>query len=204
MQRILVFFILLSGRIEDGLQLVASYLTTRYPAPFGIRDCYHSHLQGQQCAYRDASVGICSPAPAARAFRSLSHTLLLSSKENEVSQPEEFVEAEDLEALQALFSKYCDKEGLMTKAAVMKVPAIAELMVSRLCTNNALHLAETLCLAHEDSYALELLRDNVGQLYPLRGPKKNVRAELSYRSAKYSRSHIAAGFSHSIPSLDCR
>ena len=45
----------------------------------------------------------------------------------------EFVEAEDFEALQVLFSKYCDKEGLMTKNAVEKVPAIADLLVSCVC-----------------------------------------------------------------------
>jgi len=41
-----------------------------------------------------------------------------------------FVEAQDLEALQGLFSKYCDKEGLMTKDAVQQIPLIAELLVS--------------------------------------------------------------------------
>ena len=46
------------------------------------------------------------------------------------STPEDFVPAEDLEALQALFAKYCDKEGLMTKAAVLQVPTIADLLVS--------------------------------------------------------------------------
>jgi hypothetical protein len=45
------------------------------------------------------------------------------------SEQDEFVEAEDLEALQTLFSKYCDSEGLMTKVVVMQIPAIAELMV---------------------------------------------------------------------------
>jgi len=39
------------------------------------------------------------------------------------------VEAEDLEALQKLFAKYCDQEGLMTKEAVQKIPTIAELLV---------------------------------------------------------------------------
>ena len=40
------------------------------------------------------------------------------------------MEAEDLEALQALFTKYCDKEGLMTKDGVKKIPPIAVLLVS--------------------------------------------------------------------------
>lgn len=43
---------------------------------------------------------------------------------------DEFVEAEDLEALQALFTKYCDKEGLMTKEKVTKIPPIDEFLVS--------------------------------------------------------------------------
>jgi hypothetical protein len=45
------------------------------------------------------------------------------------SEKDEFVEAEDLEALQTMFSKYCDSEGLMTKLSVMQIPAISELMV---------------------------------------------------------------------------
>jgi hypothetical protein len=49
------------------------------------------------------------------------------------SEKDEFVEAEDLEALQTLFSKYCDSEGLMTKLSVMQIPAISELMVRVLC-----------------------------------------------------------------------
>lgn len=40
----------------------------------------------------------------------------------------EFVKAEDGEALQALFSKFCDADGLMTKTTVKAVPAIAELL----------------------------------------------------------------------------
>jgi hypothetical protein len=45
------------------------------------------------------------------------------------SEKDEFVEAEDLEALQTLFSKYCDSEGLMTKLIVMQIPAISDLLV---------------------------------------------------------------------------
>lgn len=43
---------------------------------------------------------------------------------------EVFVEAEDLEALQALFNRYCDDDGLITREKVMEVPAIADLLVS--------------------------------------------------------------------------
>jgi hypothetical protein len=56
------------------------------------------------------------------------------------SEKDEFVEAEDLEALQTLFSKYCDSEGLMTKLIVMQIPAIAELMVRLLCSCSSVHL----------------------------------------------------------------
>lgn len=44
----------------------------------------------------------------------------------------EFVKADDLEALQALFAKECDADGLMTKASLEAIPAIAELLVSEL------------------------------------------------------------------------
>jgi hypothetical protein len=40
------------------------------------------------------------------------------------------VEAEDLPAIQSLFSKYCDKEGLMTKEDLGKMPPVAEMIVS--------------------------------------------------------------------------
>jgi hypothetical protein len=47
----------------------------------------------------------------------------------QAAEGEDFVEAEDLEALQELFTKYCDSEGLMTRTSVMQLPAITELMV---------------------------------------------------------------------------
>jgi hypothetical protein len=56
------------------------------------------------------------------------------------SEKDEFVEAEDLEALQTLFSKYCDSEGLMTKLSVMEIPAISELMVRVVCSCCSVHL----------------------------------------------------------------
>jgi hypothetical protein len=46
------------------------------------------------------------------------------------SGADDFVQADDFEALQKLFSKNCDDEGLMTRASVMQIPAISELMVS--------------------------------------------------------------------------
>jgi len=66
-----------------------------------------------------------------------SRIALLASKDTAPSSADdEFVEAEDLEALQALFSKYCDSEGLMTKVSVMQVPSISELMVSSSSVRN--------------------------------------------------------------------
>ena len=56
-------------------------------------------------------------------------SVLHSSSSSSVTE-DEFVQAKDLEALQILFNKYCDKEGLMTKAMALNVPAIAELIVS--------------------------------------------------------------------------
>jgi len=41
---------------------------------------------------------------------------------------DDFVEAEDLEALQSLFRKYCDSDGLMTSQSVQNVPSIAQLL----------------------------------------------------------------------------
>lgn len=58
----------------------------------------------------------------------------LYAASSDIENIAEFVEAENFEALQRLFSKFCDKEGLITKKAVMMIPAIADLMV-RVCEN---------------------------------------------------------------------
>lgn len=50
-----------------------------------------------------------------------------------VDNDEVYVKAQDLEALQTLFGEYCDNEGLMTKDAVRKIPAISELLVGCGC-----------------------------------------------------------------------
>ena len=58
--------------------------------------------------------------------------LWTSSSSSSTQQQEDedmFVEAQDLDALQQLFSKYCDKEGLMSKQNLEQIPAIAQLLV---------------------------------------------------------------------------
>jgi hypothetical protein len=57
--------------------------------------------------------------------------LWTSSSSSSSTQQEDdvFVEAQDLDALQQLFSKYCDKEGLMSKQNLEQIPAIAQLLV---------------------------------------------------------------------------
>jgi hypothetical protein len=74
------------------------------------------------------------------------------------SEKDEFVEAEDLEALQTLFSKYCDSEGLMTKLSVMQIPAISELMVRFICCSCSSSFTRSVTIQN----ALELLHDNAG------------------------------------------
>jgi hypothetical protein len=49
------------------------------------------------------------------------------------SKDGDFVEAEDLPSIQELFTKYCDKDGLMTKASLDKVPAFKDMLVSSKC-----------------------------------------------------------------------
>ena len=58
----------------------------------------------------------------------------------------EFVAADDGDALQDLFSRICDNEGLMTKEAVKKVPSIAQLLVS------TFHHINEYLLPHDDFY----------------------------------------------------
>ena len=42
----------------------------------------------------------------------------------------QFTKADDGDALQILFSKHCDKDGLMTKQILTSVPVIKDLLVS--------------------------------------------------------------------------
>lgn len=46
------------------------------------------------------------------------------------SEQADVVAAKDFDALQMIFSKYCDEEGLMAKEKAISVPVIAELLVS--------------------------------------------------------------------------
>jgi hypothetical protein len=55
--------------------------------------------------------------------------LWLSSSSSSTQTEDVFVEAQDLDALQQLFAKYCDKEGLMSKKNLEQIPAIAQLLV---------------------------------------------------------------------------
>jgi hypothetical protein len=41
----------------------------------------------------------------------------------------DYVEAENLPAIQALFNKYCDEQGLMNKETLEKLPVIAFMLV---------------------------------------------------------------------------
>jgi hypothetical protein len=66
--------------------------------------------------------------------------------------------SEDLESLQALFNKYCDNDGLMSKDAVIRVPFFAELLVSY--TRPFCLFAMKNCVHEEEHFALELLCDN--------------------------------------------
>jgi hypothetical protein len=41
-----------------------------------------------------------------------------------------FVEADDIDAIQELFNKYCDDDGLMTKTALVAMPPFSDMLVS--------------------------------------------------------------------------
>jgi len=55
------------------------------------------------------------------------------SLENDIDENLGFIKADDGDALQALFLKFCDVQGLLTKDALKKIPAISELLVSHFC-----------------------------------------------------------------------
>jgi hypothetical protein len=68
---------------------------------------------------------------ALRSSREYPASLCLSSNNNDDDDDDDlFVEAEDFEALQALFARYCDSEGLITKKSFLSIPMIADLLVS--------------------------------------------------------------------------
>ena len=58
------------------------------------------------------------------------HSSSKSSQQQQEVEDGDFVEAEDLPAIQALFNKYCDKDGLMTKADLISIPVFADMLVS--------------------------------------------------------------------------
>ena len=88
----------------------------------------------RQCTYKTTVVVDRLSLSARAAFR-ITRPLHLAAASDGAAAASEgdddpfAVEAEDLEALQKLFAKYCDQEGLMTKEAVQKIPTIAELLV---------------------------------------------------------------------------
>lgn len=54
---------------------------------------------------------------------------LTMANSNDDDAEVEFVPADDGEALQALFAKHCNSEGLMTQAELRAVPAIGDMLV---------------------------------------------------------------------------
>lgn len=42
---------------------------------------------------------------------------------------DDYVKSDNIEGLQSLFSKYCDKDGFMSKDTALSVPVISELLV---------------------------------------------------------------------------
>jgi len=55
------------------------------------------------------------------------HFMILNSVSSNI-EASDFIKAGDGDTLQALFSKQCDKDGLMTKEALVSLPAIADLL----------------------------------------------------------------------------
>ena len=89
---------------------------------------------------------------------------LSSPQQQQGVEDGDFVEAEDLPSIQALFNKYCDKDGLMTKSALAGVPVFAEMLVrilkrappSRHAVRDRLFfvLASSPFLARDDCYTM--------------------------------------------------
>jgi Ca2+-binding EF-hand superfamily protein len=40
------------------------------------------------------------------------------------------MEADDMDAIQKLFNKFCDEDGLMTKASLVAMPPFSDMLVS--------------------------------------------------------------------------
>jgi hypothetical protein len=91
------------------------------------------------------------------------YLLLSASTEAGGGDSSFFSQAQDLESLQSLFARYCDKQGLMTRSALRKVPAIADLLVSTrahcFSASRWFEKGDSRSVTIYARYALELLRD---------------------------------------------
>jgi hypothetical protein len=65
----------------------------------------------------------------ARVILSMSTEGSGSGSDSKTDNNSEFVKADDGGALQALFEKQCDQDGLMTKKSLVSIPMIADLLV---------------------------------------------------------------------------
>jgi hypothetical protein len=97
-------------------------ITNLFPALFSFT---FNHPNQRHSILSNPAVSeiFCSPLKYETTRNSNIHILFSSNKDD-------YVEAEDLPAIQALFSKYCDEEGLMTKVELGKVPPFAQMLVS--------------------------------------------------------------------------
>jgi hypothetical protein len=109
------------------IALVSSFLTAPTTPSFvssSKSNCYLTPSFVQTT--KKSSIEECwKPAKTSPRKPTLLHQLSTST-----SGADDFVQADDFEALQKLFSKNCGEEGLMTKSSVMQIPAISEMMVS--------------------------------------------------------------------------
>lgn len=55
------------------------------------------------------------------------------------SKGDSFVEADDIAAIQKLFNKYCDEDGLMTKASLIETPPFSEMLVRHILPFSSRH-----------------------------------------------------------------
>lgn len=79
------------------------------------------------------------------------------------------MEADDIAAIQQVFNKYCDKDGLMTKKALTEMSPFSDMLVSCIHIHSFIYSSNQ---GRIQNTALELLRDNVGDVPTEVGPTR--------------------------------
>ena len=129
-----------------SVALISAVMAPSFVLSFGV-SCPFSSIRSRHST---------SLVPSYMSNRDSSSTSSSTTRSNS-NNNKEAPQAHDGEALQALFSKQCDQDGLMTKDMLKSIPVIAELLVRHVYPI----LPNCFCVTWDYKFALELLRRNL-------------------------------------------